>query len=343
MLNNITLSVLFAGFVARHVVAQDQEIEFDIYSSKDCGEDQSKVFTEKHNTLSTVQTTADTESCAATTIDWGDWPQANGKYTSFADTSSIEDDCQLIFYTAAPLDDDGADSSQCFIPYRSLNSNSGCASVSIPMKFGLVYCCGNGDCQPTLPATQKRDSSGAKLIWDVTKSKRAPILQRFNSVFNQKRDSKCTFDKTSDVMTQYLFPAKSSDEVKCPPDADFDCQVSGDYSTGTSISQSSTKGYTVGASAGFFGIGASFGYDTSVTNEAGSSTSFSRSYTLSIPPGSSGYLIFTAKQLCGKGTFNGDECDDALKVGEEEWCIPALIPGQNGTEPDGDWSILETN
>ncbi|KAI0194410.1 hypothetical protein EV127DRAFT_405402 [Xylaria flabelliformis] len=319
MHNIFSRFVLFTGFVTKYVAAQDQEITFDIYSSKDCETDKSKVFTEKHNTLGTVNTTAETENCAATTIDWGDWPQANGEYTSFVDSSKIEDHCQLIFYTAAPTDDNGADPSQCFIPYRSLNSISGCASVSIPKKFGLVYCCGDGNCQPTLPSIQKRD------------------------VFNRKRDSQCKFDKTSDVTTQYLFPAKSSAVERCPPDANFDCQVAGDYSTSSSISQSNTKGTTVGASAGFFGIGASFGYDSSVTNDIGSSTSFSQQYTLSIPPGSSGYLIFTAKQLCGRGTFNGDKCDDALKVGEQEWCIPALVPGQNGTQPDGVWSILQTN
>ncbi|KAF2964668.1 hypothetical protein GQX73_g8893 [Xylaria multiplex] len=334
MLNSFSKFVLFAGFVAKHVAAQDQEMTFDIFSSNDCGTDKSKVFTERHNVLRTVQTTPETERCGASTIDWADWPQANGEYTSFVDTSKIEDHCQLLFYTAAPIDDDGTDTSKCFIPYRSLNSNSGCASVSIPKRFGLVYCCGDGSCLPTLPSTRKRD---------VNDAKRTPILPRFNGVFNQRRDSQCTFDRTSDVTTQYLFPSKSSAAVNCPPGANFDCQVSGDYSTGTSISQSHTEGFSVGGSYGFFGIGASFGYDSSVTNEIGSSTSFSQSYTLSIPPGSSGYLIFTAKQLCGSGTFNGDGCDDALKVGEKKWCIPALVTGKNGTQPDGIWSILQTN
>ncbi|TGJ80738.1 hypothetical protein E0Z10_g8023 [Xylaria hypoxylon] len=333
MPNSFLRLVLFAGFVAKHVAAQDQLMSFDVFSSSDCGTDKGMIFTERHNLLRTVQSTPETENCEAGTIDWGSWPQTNGQYPSFVDTSNIEDHCQLIFYTAAPTDDDGTDSSKCFLPYRSLNSNSGCASVSIPKKHGIVYCCGDG-CTPILPSTQKRDGNEAELV---------PTLPRLNGVYNKKRDSQCTFDRTSDITTQYLFPIRSSDVENCYPGSNFDCQVTGEYSTSASISQSNTQGVSVSASTGFLGIGVSFGYETSVTKEIGSSTSFSQTYTLSIPPGSDGYLLFTAKQLCGKGTFNGDGCDNALKVGEQEWCIPALITGQNGTQPDGIWSILETN
>ncbi|KAI0190291.1 hypothetical protein F4808DRAFT_453897 [Astrocystis sublimbata] len=350
MLNSFALSALVAGFMTQHVAAQDELMSFDVYSQNDCGKDESKAFSEKHNTIRTVRTTADDLRCAASYMNWGDWPQDEGMYTAWVDSSGIEDDCQLIFYNSQPKD--GDDPNQCFVGYRSIQSDSGCASVAIPTTFGLVYCCGNGDCKPSLPTTSygkvKKDVQAApepkKDIRDVTEAKRAPLLQRFGEAMNlkSKRDG-CSFDKSGDVNIKYLQPKQSSAMETCLPTANLDCQISGTYETSTSIGESTTEGSTVTASAAFEGIGTSFGYEMSVTKDITNENSFSRSYTLTIPKGTSGYLIFTAKILCGTGTFSGDDCDDALQVGEKEWCIPALVPGENGTEPDGAFSVFQNN
>jgi hypothetical protein len=207
------------------------------------------------------------------------------------------------------------------------------------------YCCGD-DCGGPLPASRRRRIEEADIkARDVTEIKRASVFKRLQGQQNQKRDGdKCTFNKAAgDVETHYLKPKKSSPAVNCPPDAHFDCQISGDYSTSSSISYSKSESNTVTAGGGFFGISASYGHDWTTTDESTVGSSFSRSYTLSVGPGSSGYLIFTAKTLCGKGTFEGDACDPALKIGEQQWCIPALVNGENGTMPDGEGSILQTN
>ncbi|KAJ3578934.1 hypothetical protein NPX13_g1634 [Xylaria arbuscula] len=335
MLNKFSHLVLFAGFVAKHVAAQDQLMSFDVYSSSDCGTDTSMVWTEKHNLVYAVDTTVETVNCQKSTINWGSWPQVAGKYVSFVDATKIEDDCKLIFYTAAPSDDDNPDDTQCFVPYKAIDNREGCANISIPRKYGLIHCCGD-NCDTSIPPPALQTRGELEL-------RSAPTLPRFNGVYNRKRDSECTFEKTGDVTTQYMLPVAASGLVVCPDGNPNECPISGGYTAESSISQSTSESVSVGVSAEFFGIGSSFGYESSVTMDIGSSSSFSRSYTLGVAPGESGYLLFTAKQLCGKGTFNGDTCGDALKVGEQEWCIPALISSQNGTEPDGAWSIFLTN
>ncbi|KAI1362294.1 hypothetical protein F5Y08DRAFT_341840 [Xylaria arbuscula] len=332
MLNKFPYVALFAGFVAKHVAAQDQLMSFDAYSSSDCGTDTSMVWTEKHNLLYAVDTTAETVNCQTSTINWGSWPQVAGKYVSFVDASKIEDDCKLIFYIAAPSDDDRPDLTQCFLPYKILDNQVRCASISIPPKYGLIHCCGD-NCDTPIPSPEKQPRGELEL-------RSASTLPRFNGVYNKKRDSECTFERTGDVTTQYKLPVVSSPLVVCGDGTPNECQIIGQYTAESSINESTTESVSVGVSAEFFGIGSSFGYESSVTKDIGSSSSFSKAYTLNIAQGESGYLLFTAKQLCGRGTFNGDSCNDALKVGEQEWCIPALITGQNGTEPDGAWSIL---
>ncbi|KAI0402786.1 hypothetical protein F4802DRAFT_599745 [Xylaria palmicola] len=335
MHNKLSHLVLFAGFVAKHVAAQDQLMSFDAYTSSDCGADKSMVFTEKHNLLWAVDTTAEAVNCQTSSINWGSWPQVSGKYASFVDTSKIEDGCKLIFYVSQPSDDDRPGETQCFVPYQALNNKQGCASISVPPKYGLIHCCGD-NCDSSIPPPQPEPRGELEL-------RSASTLPRFNGVYNKKRDSKCKFDRTSDVTTQYKFPVATSSLVTCPDRNPNECQIHGQYTAESSISMSTTEGISVGVSAEFLGIGSSFGYESSVTNEIGSSSSFSRQYSLGIAPGENGYLIFTAKQLCGRGTFNGDACNDALKVGEQEWCIPALIGGSDGTEPDGSWSVFLTN
>jgi len=50
--------------------------------------------------------------------------------------------------------------------------------------------------------------------------------------------------------------------------------------------------------------------------------------------------------LGAKGKFDGSSCDKALQIGEQDWCIPALIKG-NATDtapiPDGIFSVVEIN
>ncbi|KAI1075905.1 hypothetical protein F5B20DRAFT_558347 [Whalleya microplaca] len=338
-----SLSILAGSLMVSHLAAAN-EVSFTAWSSKDCGTDTSKAFTEQSHEIRTWKTTPKTIKCATTTIEWGSWPQENGKYTTFIDSGKIKDKCQLIFYNGAPNDDDSKES-RCFTPYRSLDSTSGCASVSLPKKYGLVYCCGD-DCGGPLPVDPgKREEKTENKPHDVTEVKRAPVLKRLQGQQNQKKgDDKCTFNKAAGkVKTHYNKPKKSSATVKCPPDAHFDCQISGEYSTTSSVSHSDSQTNSISVGGGIWGISASYGHDWTGTDESSVGNSFSRSYTLSVGPGSSGYLIFTAKTLCGTGSFEGNGCDKALKVGKQEWCIPALVKGENGTMPDGEWSILQTN
>jgi hypothetical protein len=62
---------------------------------------------------------------------------------------------------------------------------------------------------------------------------------------------------------------------------------------------------------------------------------------------SGGGLIAPYRIFLGvNGTFNGSDCDEALLIGEQRWCIPALTPNPNNTAaivPEGLWSVVETN
>lgn len=91
-------------------------------------------------------------------------------------------------------------------------------------------------------------------------------------------------------------------------------------------------------------VEASIAHTEGKSHEISRAETYSRQYTLSISPGSSGYLIFTPQYTCGEGTFEGDDCGEAaVKAGSREWCVPSLIKGENGTMPDGRWGVLKTN
>jgi hypothetical protein len=138
MITKSSLPILAVSLMASYSAAADlQEVSFTAWSGKDCGADDSKAFTEASHRLSTWNTTAETIHCAATLIDWRSWPQENGKYVTYIESGFIEEKCQLIFYKGLPNDDNG-EGDRCFTPYRTLDGTSGCATVSIPPKFGVV-------------------------------------------------------------------------------------------------------------------------------------------------------------------------------------------------------------
>lgn len=138
---------------------------------------------------------------------------------------------------------------------------------------------------------------------------------------------------------------KVGNTVECPS-GNAECQISGTYETqaGVSHSTTDTTTVTVTASGGnpFVQFSASLGLETSVTDETNQSQSYSRSYSVNIGAGQTGYVTFRAKMICAQGTFEGDGCDQALKTDDNQWCIPAMTRGDDGKPiPDGNWAVYK--
>ncbi|KAK7923712.1 hypothetical protein PG985_007783 [Apiospora marii] len=220
----------------------------------------------------------------------------------------------------------------------------GCAAVSLPHKYDLAYCCGP-DCVGPLPSEKKREAATDELsavLFNATGTS-LPLPVDHLREKKEKREA-CSFNRTPKGLRKiFRKPRKTSPTVDCQSDASTDCSISGVYTTGNTIGDSRSDSDEFSAGAAWF-VEASISHSEGTSHEISREESYSRQYTLSVAPGSSGYLIFTPQYTCGEGKFEGSDCDQAaVKAGNREWCVPSLIKGENGTMPDGKWSVLKTN
>lgn len=188
----------------------------------------------------------------------------------------------------------------------------------------------------------KRDEGPVGTPYDVTAVKKAPIIDRAK---REDPHGPCEFTKEVDPEVRFLKTRKAGQSVDCPAESEGECVVTGDYTATTGLSHSTTDSQTltVGASGGtpFNQVSVSYGIEHSVTEEYSSTDAFSQSYSLNIPAGTSGYLTFKQKVLCGKGRFEGPGCDAALQTDDNEWCLTALTRGTDGrVVPDGVWGTF---
>ncbi|KAI0108744.1 hypothetical protein F4776DRAFT_667884 [Hypoxylon sp. NC0597] len=336
--------ILAVSLLAIPATAQETLKDFDVFSGPTCGQNASElsitleVFPNKQGNDQDFIT-----QCRKADVNLKKWPTTNSQYNIFIDTTPIDDGCRLIFYTGAPEEDDYG-TSACFQFYRAVDQGSGCAQLFIPQKFGYA-----DSCNDLLGLKHKRTETALEMeLRDVTEIKRAPLLAA--------RDD-CKFTKAEGkIKTKYGRQEKAGEEITCPADSPFGCSLEGHTEAGQTIGTSQSLTISAGVSGAFMGIGASFGVDTTNGKEWSSSTTFGRSsyysimllsrFTAQIAAGDDAYLTFIPKYKCGKGKFEGSTCDKALQIGEQEWCIPALIAG-NGTGanpvPDGMWSVMQLN
>jgi len=136
---------------------------------------------------------------------------------------------------------------------------------------------------------------------DVTQVKRAAPMERRV----EARDD-CAFTKTdSKIKTLYGPQEKASAQMDCPPDSEFGCPLTGDASAGVTIGTSTSLSVSTGFTGGFLGIGASVGIDTTTSQEWSSSTTFGRSYSLSVAAGTKAYLTFMPRYKCKSASARG--------------------------------------
>ncbi|OTA80576.1 hypothetical protein M434DRAFT_401696 [Hypoxylon sp. CO27-5] len=330
--------ILAVSLLAIPIMAQETLKDFDIFSGPTCGQNASElsitleVFPDKKGNDQDFIT-----QCRRADVNLKKWPSTNTQYNIFIDTTPIDDGCRLIFYTGAPEEDD-YDTSACFQFYRAVDQGSGCAQLFIPQRFGYSYCC-NNSCDDLLGLKHRRTEKSVDMeLRDVTEIKRAPLLAA--------RDD-CKFTKTEGkIKTKYGKQVKAGVEIHCPTNSPLGCNLEGHAEAGQTIGTSQSTTISAGVSGAFMGIGASFGVDTTNGKEWSSSTTFGQSFTLPIAGGDNGYLSFIPKYKCGRGKFEGSTCDKALQIGEQEWCIPALIANNvtgDNPVPDGIWSVVLIN
>ncbi|KAI1849658.1 hypothetical protein JX265_007994 [Neoarthrinium moseri] len=329
-----TSSIVFASvLMTRHLVSAQFDGSFTLWSEPGCGTDPKVAF--KEHSSAPIMFVKGESSCSGGSIGLEGFTPAEGRFSTYIDGSFLGEDCKLVFYDSPP--DGESKRYDCWTgtPYRVLKKNSGCINVPVSEKFIYAYCCGK-KCDGFLPV-QKREELASTTNRDITKIKRAAIFER--------GPGKCNFKKTGgDVEITYKRGQKTGQTVNCPT-TKSECEVNGEYSStvGVSRSTSDTNSISVGASGGnpFFQVTGSYGHEWTSTTENSNSDSWSQSYSLKIPGGSSGYLVFKAKILCSKGTFEGDGCDEALKGQDSDWCVPAFTTGSGGKPvPDGTWSVL---
>lgn len=207
-----------AAMPAAAPASVDEEVNFTAWSGADCGTDKSKAAEELSTELTAWKTTADTIKCTKNSVGLNSWPQKNGKYELFVDTTKIHGDCQLIFFESLGSERE----SSCLLPYRSMQPSSGCAAVALPHKYDLAYCCGP-DCAGALPSEKKREASeelGAALLNATGTSLAQPVAQ----VQGKEKREACSFNRTPKGLRKiYRRPKKTSATVDCPSDAKIDC------------------------------------------------------------------------------------------------------------------------
>ncbi|ORY55917.1 uncharacterized protein BCR38DRAFT_478996 [Pseudomassariella vexata] len=267
--------------------------------------------------------------CSTASIGLPGWPTiGNSQYAVWLDSSPIDEGCQLIFYNPPPPGD-----------------QSGFKAPASSQDFGQIHCCGD-ECAKFIVTKREEEPASAPApavrtlpaASDITQIKRAPLMGHNVPV---KRNTDCTFPATDGkTQTRYGAQVKVGAQVDCPTDSKLGCPMTGEYTAGTTVGTTDKQTTSVSGGGGFFGFLAAVGHDWSHSNNWQSQTSFSKSYSLTIDAGDSGYFTFMPKLTCATGSFSGDQCEKARLVGDDLGCIPALIAGDDGRgEPDG---ILNT-
>jgi len=278
------------------------------------------------------------------------------------DGGDVDDNCKLIFYNEDPSDDVFEDV-RCRFYFRIVSRGSGCARVNLPEKYQYVYCCGGYcDKQRGINTSQKRRSLleldegeggatvrsvtnkavGAPAVRDVAAVKRAAPLALAGGPLLKKRDDTCGWKGETDVKYRWGRPKVSSPEVDCRHQSE-PCGVSATYDTSVTVGTSTSLGFTAGISAGFMGIGASVGFETSVTEEWSKAEGFSQTFDFSFGKGERGIITFRPKYRCVRGRFESTEgdCKTLADAGEDWWCVPDLKQEKDHVIPQGSWMPVQ--